>query len=58
MKTMWLSLVAIFFITYFHRARGAMAPLPPGSPTVLTQLEPSSLHVILVELMVYINVTD
>ena len=35
MKSMRLPLAAIFFMTYFHRAGGAMAPSapPPGSAT-------------------------
>ena len=34
MKSMQPPLAAIFFMTYFHRARGAMAPSPPpGSAT-------------------------
>ena len=38
MKCMRPPLVAIFFMTYFHRARGAKAPFgppPPGSTTGL-----------------------
>ena len=34
MKSMWLPLVAIFYMTNLNRAAGAMAPLPPpGSAT-------------------------
>ena len=33
MKSMWLPLVAIFFMTYFYRARGPWPPWPPGSAT-------------------------
>ena len=34
MKSMQLPSVAIFFMTYFHRAGGGMAPsAPPGSAT-------------------------
>ena len=32
MKSMQLPSTAIFFMTYFHRARGAMAPSPPPDP--------------------------
>ena len=37
MKSMQLPSAAIFFMTYFHRARGTMAPSPPppGSATGL-----------------------
>ena len=36
MKSMWLPLAAIFFMTYLHRAGGGHDPLgtPPGSATV------------------------
>ena len=34
MKSMWLPLAAIFFMTYLYRAGGPMAPShPPGSTT-------------------------
>ena len=36
MKSMWLTLAAIFVITYLYRAVGSMAPLPPGSATAIT----------------------
>ena len=29
MKSMWLPLAVIFFMTYFHRARGPWPPCPP-----------------------------
>ena len=35
MKSMRLHLVAIFFMTYFHRAWGAMAPSAPLDPLLL-----------------------
>ena len=34
MKSMQSPLAAIFFMTYFYRARRALVPLPPGSTTV------------------------
>ena len=34
MKSMRLPLAAIFFMTYFHRTRGAMAPSPPAPPWI------------------------
>ena len=38
-------LAAIFFMTYFHRARGAMAPsAPPGSTTGTTTEDVKSRH--------------
>ena len=34
MKSMWLPLVAIFFMTYFLQGQGGIAPRPPpGSAT-------------------------
>ena len=32
MKSMWPPLVAIFFMTYFYRTGGGMAPLTPLAP--------------------------
>ena len=38
MKFMRPPLVAIFFMTYFHRARGGMAPSPPPDPLLSLRL--------------------
>ena len=35
MKSMWLPSAAIFFMTNFYRARGAMAPQPPLDPLLI-----------------------
>ena len=35
MKSMLPPLVTIYFMTYFHRAGGGIAPRPPGSATVM-----------------------
>ena len=43
MKSMWPPSAMIFFMTYFYRARGAMAtpnPPPPGSVTDAKVLTP------------------
>ena len=38
MKSMQAPLVAIFFVTYFHRAGGPWPPWPPGSATDLCMI--------------------
>ena len=35
MKSMQAPLAAIFFMTYFHRARGSMAPSAPLDPLLV-----------------------
>ena len=35
MKSMWPPLVAIFFMTYFYRAGGGMAPSAPPDPLLV-----------------------
>ena len=43
MKSMWPPLMAIFFMTYFYRAKGDMVPLVQPDPLLGVQEQGSNL---------------